>query len=151
MPLLAAVTAPVVAAVVGAAFLLGRPAPVEVRPAPSAADPACTALAAELPATVASQRRRETSSRSPGVAAWGDPPVVWLCGTPEPDPSPDCITVSGVDWVFRRLDDGTAFTTYGRDPAVQVLVPSAYAPEPLRLAAFSAVVAALPQGRHRCS
>ena len=30
--------------------------------------------------------------------------------------------MNGVDWVAHPLADGTSFTTYGRDPAVQVLV-----------------------------
>ena len=137
-------------AVVGG-WLVLRDRPVQVRPAVSAADPACATLAGSLPPTVAAQPRRATSSDSPGVAAWGDPAVIWLCGVLPPGPSTDCLEVNGVDWVVERLDDGTAFTTFGRDPAVQVLVPRAYAPEPLRLPALSAVVATLPQGRRRCT
>jgi hypothetical protein len=78
--------------------------------------------------------------------------VVWRCGVTPPGPTTDeCIEVDGVDWVRHPLADGSSFTTYGRDPAVQVLVPDAYAPEPLVLPPFSKVVAALPQGEHRCS
>ena len=135
----------------GGGLLMLRDRPLQVRPAASAADPACATLARALPATVAAQPRRATSPDSPGVAAWGDPAVVWLCGVPQPGPSTDCLQVNGVDWVFERLSDGTAFTTFGRDPAVQVLVPSAYSPEPLRLPALSAVVAAIPQGPRRCT
>ena len=138
------------AAVAGAVLLLGD-RPVSVRPAASSTDPACARLADALPPTVAAQQRRATSPDSPAVAAWGDPAVIWLCGVDQPGPSADCLQVNGVDWVFQRLDDGTAFTTFGRRPAVQVLVPRAYSPEPLRLPALSAVVAALPQGPRRCT
>ncbi|MEO7746522.1 MAG: DUF3515 family protein [Actinomycetota bacterium] len=151
LPVLAVLLAVLVAAgVVGATRLLGQ-GPVEVTPAPSAADPACSTIARRLPVSVAGQARRATSSRSPGVAAWGDPAIVYLCGVVQPGPSPSCQDVNGVDWVYLQLGDGTVFTTYGRDPAVQVLVPRAYAPEPLRLPDFSAAVSVVPQGTRRCS
>ena len=151
LPVLAVLLAVLVAAsVVGATRLLGQ-GPVEVTPAPSAADPACSTIARRLPVSVAGQARRETSSASPAVAAWGDPAIVYLCGVVQPGPSPSCQDVNGVDWVYLQLGDGTVFTTYGRDPAVQVLVPRAYAPEPLRLPDFSAAVSIVPQGTRRCS
>ena len=151
LPVLAVLLAVLVAAgVVGATRLLGQ-GPVEVTPAPSAADPACSRIAHRLPVSVAGQARRATSSASPGVAAWGDPAIVYLCGVVQPGPSPSCQDVNGVDWVYLQLGDGTVFTTYGRDPAVQVLVPRAYAPEPLRLPDFSAAVSMVPQGTRRCS
>lgn len=134
-----------------AAVLLLRERPVQVRAAPSAADPACATLAARLPVTVAGQERRATSSDSASVAAWGDPAIIYRCGATQPGPTPNCLDVSGVDWVYQQLDDGTAFTTYGRDPAVQVLVPRSYGPEPLRLPDFSDVVSVIPQGTRRCS
>ena len=56
-----------------------------------------------------------------------------------------------VDWVRVPLRDGSSFTTYGRQPAVQVLVPRAYAPEPLTLPVLSTVVEQLPQGARRCT
>lgn len=135
----------------GALFTMLRERPVQVSPAPSAADPACAVIAARLPATVAGQARRATTSRSVSVAAWGDPAVILRCGVAQPDPTPDCQNIDGVDWVYRTLDDGTAFTTYGRDPAVQVLVPNSYAPEPLRLPDFSTAVSVVAQGERRCS
>ena len=47
------------------------------------------------------------------------------------------------------LSDGTKFTTFGTDPAIEVLVPKAYAPEPLLLPAFVPAAKALPtNGRH---
>ena len=36
---------------------------------------------------------------------------------------------------LRTLSDGASATTYGRDPAIEVLIPKAYAPEPLLLPA----------------
>jgi len=68
-----------------------------------------------------------------------------------PGPTTDqCLEVSGIDWVAHRLTDGVRFTTYGRKPAIEVLVPSAYQPEPLLLPAFGKAASAVPQGAHHC-
>ena len=125
--------------------------PLTVAAPAGAADPACGQLAARLPATVQRQGRVRTSSPSPAVAAWGDPAIIWRCGVTPLGPTTDeCIDVNGVDWVRHPLADGSSFTTFGRDPADQVLVPKAYAPEPLVLPPFSDVVSAIPQGERRC-
>jgi hypothetical protein len=149
--LLSAVPA-VVAAVAVLAVLTLRDRPVEASAPPGAGDPVCARLAARLPATLHGQQRRATTSPSPAVAAWGDPAIVWRCGVTPPGPTEnECTQVDGVDWVRVPLSDGSSFTTYGREPAVQLLVPRAYAPEPLLLPALSRVVAAVPQGERRCT
>ena len=85
-------------------------------------------------------------------AAWGDPAVVARCGLDPLGPTTDdCVSVDGVDWVVRTLSDGSAATTYGRDPAIEVLAPAAYGPVPLLLPAFSAAAGALPTNGRRCS
>jgi hypothetical protein len=61
-----------------------------------------------------------------------------------------CLNVSGVDWVAHRLSDGVRFTTYGRTPAIEVLVPNAYQPEPLLLPAFGKAASAIAQGERHC-
>jgi hypothetical protein len=149
--LLSAVPAVVAAAAVFAVLAL-RDRPVEVTAPAGGSDPACARLAARLPPTLRGQGRRATTSPSPAVAAWGDPAIVWRCGVPLLGPTQDeCTQVDGVDWVRVPLADGSSFTTYGREPAVQLLVPRAYAPEPLVLPALSRVVAAVPQGSRRCT
>lgn len=153
LPLLAALAALVVALVVGG-VTLALTRPLEVSAPSGGQDPRCSRLAERLPGQVGALRRRATSSDSPAVAAWGEPAIIWLCGVAEPGPSADCVDVSGVDWVLAPLgaeNDGVAFTTVGRSPAVQVLVPHTYQPEPLQLPAFSDVVTALPQGPRRCA
>ena len=87
---------------------------------------------------------------SPAARAWGDPAIVAVCGYEPPGPSTlECVAVDGVDWIVQRRSDGVQFTTYGRSPAMDVLVPAAYAPEPLQLPAFSAAARSLPEtGRH---
>jgi hypothetical protein len=149
--LLSAVPAVVAAAAVLAVLSL-RDRPVEVTAPAGGSDPVCARLATRLPATLRGQQRRPTTSPSPAVAAWGDPAIVWRCGVPLLGPTQDeCTQVDGVDWVRVPLADGSSFTTYGREPAVQLLVPRAYAPEPLVLPALSRVVAAVPQGSRRCT
>jgi hypothetical protein len=103
------------------------------------------------PATVHDEAARATSPDSPAVHAWGDPAIVARCGVPALGPtSLECLGVDDVDWVARPLTDGTAFTTYGTDPAIEVLVPKVYGPEPLLLPAFSAAAKALPDNGRSC-
>jgi hypothetical protein len=101
---------------------------------------------------VAGRSRVATDPESGSVAAWGDPAIIARCGLEPLGPTTDdCVTVDGVDWVVRRLSDGSMATTYGRDPAVEVLAPGAYGPVPLLLPAFTAVAASLPENGRHCS
>jgi hypothetical protein len=85
------------------------------------------------------------------VRAWGDPAVIARCGLDPIGPTTDqCVSVSGIDWVAHPLTDGMRFTTYGRSPAIEILVPSASKPEPLLLPAFGAAASAIPQGERHC-
>jgi len=78
-----------------------------------------------LPDTVAELPRRNVNAQS--TAAWGEPvAVIVRCGLPTPPPSAlPCATVEGIDWL---RDDSDApsfvFTTYGLDPATEVIVDS---------------------------
>ena len=134
-------------------LLTGCARPVEVSPAAASADPACARV--PWPQVVAGQEASETTPDSPTTAAWssgGDPAIIARCGVPVPGPTTkECLGVDGVDWVVRHLEDGMAFTTYGRDPAVEVLVPGRYAPEPLVLSAFGGLATHGRATGHRCS
>lgn len=115
-----------------------------------AASPACARAAQHWPRTVADQDRRDTTSSSAAVAAWGDPAIIARCGLSPIGPTTDpCIDANGVGWVAHRLSDGVRFISFGRDPAIEVLVPHAYAPEPLVMSAFAKAARAIPAtGRH---
>ncbi|QKE84220.1 DUF3515 family protein [Arthrobacter sp. NEB 688] len=103
------------------------------------------------PATVGGQERRDTDPAGGAVAAWGDPAIVARCGVGALAPTEtECIEVDGVGWIPSELTDGTRFTTFGTDPALEVLVPSAYDPAPLLLPAFDEVAQALPRNDLRC-
>ncbi|SOC55180.1 DUF3515 family protein [Ornithinimicrobium cerasi] len=115
--------------------------------------PACERVADSWPARVGNLEPRVTAVQSRGVAAWGDPPIVARCGKAPLGPTEDpCIDINGVDWVATVLDDGgTMFTTYGRTPAVEVLVPADYETAPLWLPAFTDAASAIDQTLGRCS
>lgn len=98
-------------------------------PAPDAADPACAPVMLALPDTLAGDLpQRDTNAQA--TTAWGDPgaAVTLHCGVEAPGPSADCQRVESaagaVDWIVEAGEDGTwRFTTYGREPAVEVVVP----------------------------
>lgn len=108
---------------------------VSVPVAPGATDPVCASVVLALPVELASFSRLDTTSQA--TAAWGDPaaPIVLRCGVdPLPPTTEKCVTVTdnagtAVDWVAVKGEanaDGArwTFTTYGREPAVEVTVPS---------------------------
>jgi hypothetical protein len=125
------------AAVVAAATALGGcTSAVGVTAAPFADDPVCAEVILALPDELADAPRSDTTSQ--GTAAWtdGDPrdAIVLRCGVePLPPTTDQCVaatdaTGTTIDWVTVAGDEeaGTpwTFTTYGREPAVQVLVPT---------------------------
>ncbi|MGW7225679.1 DUF3515 family protein [Streptomyces cyaneofuscatus] len=95
-----------------------------VTAAPHAGDAACKQLADRYPDRLGGQDL--TFTDRPGVAVWGENGIVLRCGVELPVPTLDpCATVDGVDWVFREdrsKDGGKVVVTYGRDPAVEVVV-----------------------------
>jgi hypothetical protein len=105
--------------------LTGCTATVALQPAELANDPACAEVMVRLPDVVAGESRRSTNAQS--TAAWGDPASVILrCGLPDGGPSPlPCFTVDEIDWLRDDANDPTfTFLTYGRNPAVEVLIDS---------------------------
>lgn len=118
-------------------------------PPDSVEDPACADV--PWPDTLADRSRTPTDPEGPWVAAWGDPAIIARCGLPALEPTTlDCVAVDDVDWIVRELEDGTAMSTYGTDPAIEVLVPSVYGPGPLLLPAFGAAARALPTTDRSC-
>lgn len=110
------------------AMLAGCAPIVALEPADDAANPTCAEVIVRLPDTVAGLDMRETNAQ--GTGAWGEPANVLLrCGVAVPDPTASlaCVTApdNGIDWL---RDDSDApnyvFTTYGRNPAVQVIIDS---------------------------
>ena len=105
--------------------LAGCASAVALEPAADAVDPVCASVVVALPETVGGLDSRETNAQ--GTGAWGDPASVILrCGVPSPDPtSSECLLVDGIDWIRDDSNDPNfAFTTYGRTPAVEVIIDS---------------------------
>ncbi|SDO70161.1 Protein of unknown function [Pedococcus dokdonensis] len=137
---------------VAGGLLSGCSSLVEVSPPQHAVE--CEPATARWPAKVSGQASRGVDVNG-GVAsdahAWGDPAIIATCGWPALGPTDkECLDVDGVDWVVEQLSDGARFTTYGREPAIEVLVPHAYAPEPLLLPAFGEAAGALPSNGRKC-
>jgi len=115
-------------------------------------NPVCAQVAALWPDSVGGQPSRITAADSNTVAAWGDPPIIARCGATPPGPTTEqCLDIEGVDWISVKIEDGVRFTTYGRDPAIQVLVPQEYATEALVMPAFTAAADAVPQTLGSCT
>jgi hypothetical protein len=122
----------------------------EVALAPQASAAVCASAA--WPDDVSGHARVPTQPDDGSAAAWGDPAIIARCGhDPLVPTTDDCVTVDGVDWVVRPLTDGSVATTYGRDPAIEVLAPSAYGAVPLLLPAFTEVAKTLPATGRHCS
>ncbi|WP_130414418.1 DUF3515 family protein [Xylanimonas ulmi] len=104
---------------------------IAVDAAPDAANPACAPVMLALPDVLAGDLDKARTAAQ-ATAAWGTggAAVTLRCGVTPPGPSPDCQQVESnagtVDWIVEAGDDGTwRFTTFGRDPAIEVIAPPA--------------------------
>lgn len=110
--------------------LLAACAPtIGVEAGEDAANPDCAPVMLALPDVVADDLEK-VRTNSQATAAWGEPgaAVTLRCGVAPPGPSTDCQRIESaagsVDWIVTSGADGTwRFTTYGREPAVDVTVP----------------------------
>lgn len=105
---------------------------IGVEVAPDAADPRCAEVMLAVPEELgADLPKLRTDAQA--TAAWGEPggAVTMRCGVAQLGPSADCQHVdsgdgTAVDWIVTTDDEGTwSFVTYGREPAVEVIVPPA--------------------------
>jgi len=105
-------------------LLCGCTPTVALEPATDAINPICASVVVRLPDTVAGLSARTTNAQ--GTGAWGSPTsVIVRCGVPSPAPTAalPCVTVEGIDWLRDDTGDPNfVFTTYGRDPAVEVII-----------------------------
>lgn len=109
-----------------ATLLSGCTPTVALDPAEDAINPGCASVVVALPDTVSDLEIRLTNAQ--GTGAWGNPAGALLrCGVAVPSPTSTltCVTVDGIDWLRDPADDPVfVFTTYGRDPATEVIVDS---------------------------
>ena len=106
------------------AVLTACASPVPMTASSDASDPACAAVIVRLPEDVVGLAIRETTAQATG--AWGSPAQVLLrCGVAPPAPSSlPCAEYGGVDWLVdsTAADSYVIATTYGRTPAVEVVL-----------------------------
>ena len=114
---------------------------VALDPAGDANNPACADVIVRLPDNLQGLERRETNAQATG--AWGYPAAVLLrCGVEVPAASTlPCVEVDGIFWLRDGADDPTfVFTTFGRDPAVDVVIDQDAASPGLVLSDLSRMV-----------
>lgn len=105
----------------------GCTAPVVVEPAPYAGDPGCAPVMLGIPDEVGGLARYETSSQA--TAAYGDEPrIIVRCGVEVPGPSSErCVAIetppTSADWLVVEEADAWRATAFGRNPAMEVVVP----------------------------
>jgi len=133
------------------AALAGCSPVVSMTPAADFAnDPGCAAAIVRMPDTLGDYALRNTDAQS--TAAWGEPTVALLyCGVPVPQASDlPCVPVDGIFWLREEVDAGLAFTTYGRDPAVRVVVDNDALNPGIALGDLSNAVSYLPTNGREC-
>jgi hypothetical protein len=136
------------AAVLAVAMLAGCAPIVSLEPASDAVNPACAEVIVRLPKAIDTFEKRQTDAQATG--AWGDPASILLrCGVEVPGPSPLlCVTLNGIDWLRDPSDaPNYVFTTYGRDPAIEVIVDGDVASGTNALMALALSVGTIPAER----
>ncbi|UKA68380.1 DUF3515 domain-containing protein [Arthrobacter sp. FW306-05-C] len=95
---------------------------VDVTSAKDAANPACAPMMVALPDAIEDAAPRKTNSQA--TAAWGEPSrLILRCGVNVPGPTTDrCVSVNGIDWLIREGDPVWTLTTFGREPATEILM-----------------------------
>ncbi|RAX45682.1 DUF3515 domain-containing protein [Arthrobacter sp. AQ5-06] len=136
-------------AMTGSVVALTACAPtVDVTAASDAANPACAPMMVALPDAIGDAALRKTNSQA--TAAWGDPSQVILrCGVNVPGPTTDrCVSVNGIDWVIKEGDPVWTLTTFGREPATEILMDPEKISSATVLADLSASVGKIPASRN---
>jgi hypothetical protein len=121
--------------------------PVEVPPVTPEADASCPAVMSALPLDLLGQPSRQVQSDSPYAYAWGEPPVVLVCGVDRPagfTVGVSAIQINGVQWYVDTSDpDTTVWTTVDRPLYVQVTLPASVDSAPVT-ALSTPIAGALP-------
>ncbi|PYY35320.1 DUF3515 domain-containing protein [Curtobacterium sp. MCJR17_055] len=144
------IIATVLAAAAVVAGLSGCTNAVRMEPAPAADAAACADAQVRLPAVVNDTLAlRNTSAQA--TAAWGSPSaVLYHCGVAVPTVSDlPCFSQGSVDWIRDDRGKEVVYTTFGRSPAVQVVIDTSRATGDA-LQDLGDAVSRLPEDGHRC-
>jgi hypothetical protein len=142
-------------AVAACVLLAGCSPTVSLTPAPRATAVACAGVVVRLPDRILTDDKRETDAQ--GTAAWGEPVRISLrCGVTATPPSSQCVTFDQVDWKVQSARGANGrqqyvLTTYGRTPAVQVVLDAGLPSDQVMPPISDAVAAAIPRTPLRCT
>ncbi len=104
------------------------PLPVEVPPVTPEADQYCPEVMRTLPLELAGEKSRRVDSDTVFAYAWGDPPVVLVCGVDRPAGwvlGASAIQINGVQWYVDTADPATTvWTTVDRPVYVEISLPA---------------------------
>jgi hypothetical protein len=121
--------------------------PVEVPPVTPEAEASCPALMSTLPLELAGEPSRRVDSATPYAYAWGDPPIVLICGVDRPAGfvvGVSAMQINGVQWYVDTSDpDSTVWTTVDRPVYVEITLPAEVDSAPVT-ALTPEIAAALP-------
>ncbi len=121
--------------------------PVEVPPVTPEAEASCPALMSTLPLELAGEPSRRVDSDTPYAYAWGDPPIVLICGVDRPAGfvvGVSALQINGVQWYVDTSDpDSTVWTTVDRPVYVEITLPAEVDSAPVT-ALTPEIAAALP-------
>jgi len=121
--------------------------PVEVPPVTPEAEASCPALMNSLPLELTGELSRAVDSDSLFAYAWGEPPIVLVCGVDRPAGfvvGVAAIQIEGVQWYVDTTDpDSTVWTTIDRPVYVQIALPASVDSAPVT-SLSPEIAAALP-------
>lgn len=104
------------------------PLAVAVPPVTPEADQYCPTVISGLPLELTGKLSRAVESDSPFAYAWGEPPVVLVCGVDRPAGwvvGASAIQINGVQWYVDTADpETTVWTTVDRPVYVEVSLPT---------------------------
>jgi len=123
------------------------PLPVQVPPVTPEAEASCPALMSTLPLELTGELSRQVDSDSLFAYAWGEPPIVLICGVDRPAGfvvGVSAIQIEGVQWYVDTTDpDTTVWTTIDRPVYVQISLPASVDSAPVT-SLSPEIAAALP-------
>jgi hypothetical protein len=121
--------------------------PVDVPPVTPEAEASCPALMGSLPFELAGETSRRVQSDTLNAYAWGDPPIVLVCGVDRPAGyvvGVSAMQINGVQWYVDTSDpDSTVWTTVDRPVYVEITLPADVDSAPVT-ALTPEIAAALP-------
>lgn len=123
---------------------------VPMNPADESQSVECANVQVRLPDRIGDLKKRVTNAQS--TAAYGDPEAVLIrCGLEMPVVSDtECFEVEGIDWLAdASREPDYVFISYGRDPAMEVIVDNTQIAGRTVLEELTSAALALPQ-KHHC-